>query len=47
MAMWEQGELIRDPFGGAAKGEVGLTINTLWDFVLPRPSNFQRLKFVT
>ena len=47
MAMWEQGELIRDPFSAAAKGEVGLTINTLWDFVLPRPSNFQRLKFVT
>ena len=45
MAMWEQGELVRDPYSASAKGEVGLTINTLWDFVLPRPSNFQRLKF--
>ena len=44
--VWEAGELIRDPYSGAAKGEVALTLCFLWDFALPRPSNFQRLKFV-
>ena len=41
------GELIRDPYSGAAKGEVALTLCYLWDFQLPRASNFMRLKFVT
>ena len=45
--VWEAGELIRDPYSGAAKGEVALTLCYLWDFALPRPSNFMRLKFVT
>lgn len=44
-AMWEAGQLIRDPYSGAAKGEVALTLNYLWDFALPRPSSFARVKF--
>ena len=45
MAMWEAGELIRDPYSGAAKGEVALTLCYLWNFGLPRASNFARVKF--
>ena len=45
-AVWEAGELIRDPYSGAAKGEVALTLSYLWAFGLPRASNFARLKFV-
>ncbi len=44
-AVWESGELIRDPYGGAAKGEISLTLCYLWDFALPRASNFKRVKF--
>ena len=46
-AVWDAGELIRDPYSGAAKGEVALTLCYLWDFGLPRTDNFQRIKFVT
>ena len=46
-AVWESGELIRNPYSGAAKGEVALTLCYLWDFGLPRTSNFARVKFVT
>ena len=46
-AVWDAGELIRDPYTNAAKGEVVLTLNYLWNFGLPRPTNFARLKFVT
>ena len=45
--VWSAAELIRDPYSGAAKGEVALTLCYLWDFALPRASNFMRLKFVT
>ena len=45
-AIWEAGELIRDPYAGAAKGEIALTLCYLWDFALPRTSNFARIKFV-
>ena len=45
-AVWEAGELIRDPYAGAAKGEIALTLCYLWDFALPRTSNFARIKFV-
>jgi len=45
-AMWEAGDLVRDPYSGAAKGEVALTLSYLWGFQLPRPANFARLKFV-
>ena len=46
-ALWSAGELIRDPYTDAAKGTVHLTMCWLWDFGIPRPDNFQRLKFVT
>ena len=44
-AVWEAGELIRDPYSGAAKGEIAVTLSFLWDFALPRPSNFARIAF--
>ena len=44
-AIWEAGELIRDPYSGAAKGEVALTLCYLWDFGLPRAANFARVTF--
>lgn len=46
-AVWEAGELIRDPYSGAAKGEVALTLCYLWNFGLVRATNFARIKFVT
>ena len=46
-AVWDAGQLVRDPYTDAAKGTVHLTLCYLWDFGLPRTSNFQRLKFVT
>ena len=46
-AVWEAGELIRDPYTDAAKGTVNLTLCWLWDFGLPRPANFARVKFVS
>ena len=45
-ALWDAGELIRDPYSDAAKGTVHMTMCWLWDFGLPRTSNFERLKFV-
>ena len=44
-AVWEAGELIRDPYSKSATGEVALTLCNLWDFGLPRLSNFRRLAF--
>ena len=35
-AVWSAGELIRDPYTGAKKGEVSLTLNFLWDFKVTR-----------
>ena len=46
-AVWEAGTLIRDPYSDAGKGEVAMTVNYLWDFAVPRPSSFSRLKFVS
>ena len=46
-AVWEAGELIRDPYVKAAGGEVALTLCYLWNFGIPRTANFQRIKFVT
>jgi len=45
-AVWDAGQLIVDEITGADSGEVKLTLNALWDFALPRPSNFARLKYV-
>ena len=36
-----------DPYTSAAKGEIALTMNTLWNFAVVRAANFKRLKFVT
>ena len=44
--VWESARLIRDMYTGAAKGEVAITLQSLWGFDLPRPANFQRVKFV-
>ena len=44
-AVWDAGELIRDPYSGASKGEIALTLHYLWDFALPRASNFARFKY--
>ena len=45
--VWESASLIRDPYTGAAKGEVGLVLNSLWDFKIPRTSSFKRIKYVS
>ena len=46
-AVWSDGMLIVDPYSSAKTGEIQLSMNTFWNFGLPRPSNFARLKFVT
>ena len=46
-AVWDSGQLIRDPYSGAKTGEVELTLNYLWNFKIMRTHNFKRLKFVT
>lgn len=46
-AVWNQGQLIRDPYSTATKGEVQLTLNYFWNFAIPRTANFKRIKFVT
>ena len=46
-AVWESGELVRDPYTKAKSGEVLLTLNYLWDFDLVRAANFNRVKFVS
>ena len=45
-AVWESGQLVRDPYSSANKGELALTLNTYWGFAVPRASHFSRLKFV-
>ena len=46
-AVWESGEMIRDNVTMAKSGQVALTLNALWNFAVPRPTNFGRIKFVT
>ena len=46
-AVWDAGQLIRDPYTNAKSGEVELTLNYLWNFKVVRTANFKRLKFVT
>ena len=46
-AVWEQAQLVRDPYSGASKGEVQLTLNYLWQLAFPRTSNFKRFKYVS
>ena len=45
-AVWNAGMLLRDPYSGAAKGEVALTLSHFWGLAFPRPANFSRIKFV-
>ena len=41
-AVWEQGQLIRDIYGtNATQGEVGLTLNYLWQLAFPRTDSFK------
>ena len=46
-AVWDGGQLIRDPYSDAAGGTVALTLSYLWNFGLPRPASFGRIKYVT
>ena len=46
-AVWEAGQLVRDPYTKADTGEVQLTLNYLWQLSFPRVANFRRVKFVT
>ena len=46
-AVWSQAQLLRDPYTGANKGEVALTLNYLWQLGFVRGDNFRRMKFVT
>ena len=45
--VWEGAQLIRDPYTGATKGEVSLSLHYLWGFQIPRTASFRRLKFTT
>ena len=45
--IWESAQMIRDPYTGATKGEVSLSLHYLWGFQIPRTANFRRLKFVS
>ena len=46
-AVWNSGELVRDPYSNADTGEVKLTLNYLWQLAFPRTANYKRIKFVT
>ena len=43
VAVWNRAQLIRDPYSGAASGQVGLTLSAYWDFQVSRASNFAKL----
>ena len=47
VATWAGATLIRDPYSGAAKGQVQLTLQTLWNYKIVRASNFAKVTFVT
>ena len=46
LCLWQNASLIVDPYTQSSKGEVNLTLNSMVDFVLPRPTSFVRLKYV-
>ena len=46
-AVWNQAQLIRDPYSSANKGEVQLTLSYYWGLKFPRTANFKRLKYVS
>ena len=49
VAMWSGGgsNMVLDPYSGAAKGEISVTLHNLYNVGFVRASNFQRVKFVT
>lgn len=44
--VWSDGMMIVDPYSGANKAEIALTVHTFWNFGLVRAANFRRIKFV-
>ena len=47
-AMWEGGELIRDPYSASrTRAAVLLTMHYLWQTAYPRTDNFRRIKYVS
>lgn len=44
--VWAGAELITDKYTAAKTRETLLTLTTFWNFSLPRPANFARLKYV-
>lgn len=46
-AVWPSVSLIRDPYTGAAKGEVAVTATALWDFKIIRANQFFKLTLNT
>ena len=46
-AMWSNGTLIRDHYTDSNKGAVRITLHSLWDFAIPRASNWKRIKYVS
>ena len=43
--VWRAFELIRDPYSGAAKGEVSLTAIMFWNFKVLRTDGWARFEF--
>ena len=46
-AVWSGAQLITDPYTGAKKGEVGLTLSYLWGFKIVRTANYRRMKYIS
>ena len=42
-AIWNAATMIRDPYSGASKGQVKITMHTLWNYALVRASNYAKL----
>ena len=42
-AMWPVMQAITDPYSGAAKGEIALTVHALWNFEIVRPDVFFKM----
>ena len=45
VSVWEAGQLVRDPYSGAADGRTYLTLSYLWDFQIPRTASFRRVTY--
>ena len=46
-AVWEAGQLVRDPYSKSKSRTVSLELSYMWDLGFPRPANYKRIKFVT